>query len=657
MKTQPIVAADIATNAEGLPFSPRYDDVYHPRAGALTQAQAVFLQGNQLPARWAGRDRFVVLETGFGLGHNFLATWQAWRDDPRRSDRLHFISVELHPPTRAQLAAWHRHSPLSDLAAALVEAWPVLTPNLHCVSFEQGAVQLLLCLGDVASWLRELDATVDAFYLDGFAPARNPQMWEPFLFKACARLAAPGATVATWSAARGVREGLTAAGFDVRKAGGTGGKRDITVAHFAPRFERAAPPSRRASGQADDRHAIVIGGGLAGCAAAWALAEQGWSSTVLDRHADPAQEASGNPAGLFHGIVNPQDGAHARFNRIAALEAQRAVGWAVRDQGVPGALSGVLRLHDRDSGWAAMASALRHLGLPADYVQAVDASEASARAGLRLALPAWWYPGGGWVQPGGLARAFLDRAGAKTRWLGGHTVAQLVHGDGRWHAQDASGHTHAAAPVVILANGMDALRLLDQPSWPVEAGRGQISIASESSWQAAGLPHTACPVAGSGYLLSMAGGGALFGATSHPNDGHPLVRETDHQANLATLARLMDRPVDLPTHDLRGRVGWRCTSGDRMPIIGPVPQGVLRTAASLYASEAGSAPDQARLARREPGLFVFTALGSRGITWSPLGARVLAACVSGAPIPLESSLLDAVDPARFAVRARRRASA
>ena len=334
-------------------------------------------------------------------------------------------------------------------------------------------------------------------------------------------------------------------------------------------------------------------------------------------------------AGLFHGIVNPQDGAHARFNRIAALEAQRAVGWAVRDQGVPGALSGVLRLHDRDSGWAAMASALRQLGLPADYVQAVDASEASARAGLRLALPAWRYPGGGWVQPGGLARAFLDRAGAKTRWLGGHTVAQLVYGDGRWHAQDALGHTHAAAPVVILANGMDALRLLDQPPWPVEAVRGQISIASESSWQAAGLPHTACPVAGSGYLLSMAGGGALFGATSHPNDGHPLVRETDHQANLATLARLMDRPVDLPTHDLRGRVGWRCTSGDRMPIIGPVPQGVLRTAASLYTSEAGSAPDQARLARREPGLFVFTALGSRGITWSPLGARVLAACVSG----------------------------
>ena len=98
--------------------------------------------------------------------------------------------------------------PLSDRAAALVEAWPVLTPNLHCLSFEQGAVQLLLCLGDVASWLRELDATVDAFYLDGFAPARNPQMWEPVLFKACARLAAPGATVATWSAARDVREGL-----------------------------------------------------------------------------------------------------------------------------------------------------------------------------------------------------------------------------------------------------------------------------------------------------------------------------------------------------------------------------------------------------------------------------------------------------------------
>jgi tRNA 5-methylaminomethyl-2-thiouridine biosynthesis bifunctional protein len=619
----------------------------------LTQAHAVFLSGNGLPARWAGRDRFVVLETGFGLGYNFLATWQAWRDDPQRCARLHFISVELHPPSREQLAAWHLRSPLAERAVELVAAWPVLTHNLHALSFDDGAVHLQLCLGDVASWMRELDASVDAFYLDGFAPARNPQMWSSFLYKACARLAAPDASVATWSAARAVREGLAAAGFEVQKAAGTGGKRDITLARFAPRFERLPTPSRRSPSIEPDRHALIIGGGLAGCAAAWALAEQGWDSTVIDRHAEPAQEASGNPAGLFHGIVNPQDGAHARFNRIAALEAQRAVDWALREHAVPGALSGVLRLDTHPDGWRAMHEVLARLGLPTDYVQALDARSASAKAGMPLCLPAWWYPGGGWVQPGGLARAFLRRAGSTSRWHGPQAVADLVSAGGVWRARDADGHTIASARSVVLANGMDALRLLGRPAWPMEAVRGQISRASAQVWASTGLSIPACPVAGAGYLLAAPDGEVLFGATAQPGNFDSLVRDQDHQANLATLARLVGRAVRLPIESLNGRVGWRCTSSDRLPLIGPVPQSTNED----FETDGRTRRDQARFVPRQPGLYLFTGLGSRGITWAALGARVLAACVTGAPIPLESSLIDAVDPARFGVRERRRADA
>ncbi|HEY0856740.1 MAG TPA: tRNA (5-methylaminomethyl-2-thiouridine)(34)-methyltransferase MnmD, partial [Albitalea sp.] len=172
MKTQAIHPAAIRLH-DGVPFSPEFGDVYHPASGALAQARHVFLAGNGLPRRWQGRDRFVVLETGFGLGNNFLATWDAWRRDPRACRQLHFISIEQHPLTREALRLLPREPELAPLADELAAAWPPLTPNLHRLGFDGGRVQLLLALGDVERWLPELVARVDAFYLDGFAPAKN----------------------------------------------------------------------------------------------------------------------------------------------------------------------------------------------------------------------------------------------------------------------------------------------------------------------------------------------------------------------------------------------------------------------------------------------------------------------------------------------------
>jgi tRNA U34 5-methylaminomethyl-2-thiouridine-forming methyltransferase MnmC len=190
MRTAPIVAARVAYDSDGTPLAPDDGDLYHPRHGALEQARHVFLGGNGLPARWRGRARFVILETGFGLGNNFLATWLAWRDDAQRCANLHFISIEARPPCAEDLAALPRDPAFAPLATQLAAAWPPLTWNLHRLSFESGRVQLLLAFGDVSAWLPQIDAAVDAFFLDGFAPAKNPHMWEARLFKAMARIAA-----------------------------------------------------------------------------------------------------------------------------------------------------------------------------------------------------------------------------------------------------------------------------------------------------------------------------------------------------------------------------------------------------------------------------------------------------------------------------------
>ncbi len=641
MTPSPIEPARVVFGEAGHPpVAPTYDDLYHPRIGAAAQTRHVFLQGNGLPGRWAGRARFVVLETGFGLGNNFLATWQAWRDDPARCERLHFVSVERHPLTREDLGRAHAASPWPDLAEALLKAWPPLTANLHALDFDHGRVQLLLALGDAGTLLPQLRLGADAIYLDGFAPARNPAMWQLPLLKALGRLAAPGATSATWSVARELRDGLATAGFEVQRQPGIGGKREITVARHHTR-----PGVRTLPGCAvDARSAVVVGAGAAGAAAAQALARQGLQVTVLERCAQPATQGSGNLAGIFHGTLNADDGRHARLFRAAALCAQREVAAAIGHGQVEGSAAGLLRLHTDDDGLPGMQRLLLRLGLPTDYVRALDAAQASAAAGVALPGPAWLYAGGGWVTPPAWVRGALATPGVTLR-CDNHIAALKRAGDD-WCLLDADGHEQARAAIVVLANAEDAARLLaplGHAGWPLRRTRGQVT-----HWTGEHAPLR-LPVAGDGYALPRPGGGVLCGATNEPDGGdEPAVREADHAFNLQRLHRLtgLHGPADPATW--QGRVGWRVQSDDRLPIVGPLPVLVLPP---------GQRMDQPRLLPREPGLFVLTALGSRGLTLAPLMARLVAAQATGAPWPLEQDLVDAVDPARWQVRSARAAAA
>jgi len=626
MKTEPVVPARIAFDGE-VPFAPEFGDVYHSRAGALEQAREVFLAGNRLPERWQRRERFVVLETGFGLGNNFLATWSAWRDDPQRCERLWFVSIEKHPLVRDDLARAHAGSPVPELAHELTAAWPPLTPNLHRLVFDGGRVTLLLALGDVATWLPEIVAEVDAFFLDGFAPAKNPAMWERRVFQAIGRLAAPGATAATWSVAREVCDGLAASGFVVERAPGFGGKRERTVAHFAPTFTPRRAPARARATQGSD--VLVIGAGLAGAAAGAALADLGMDATVLDAHTEPAQAGSGNPAGLFHGTVHAQDGVHARFNRAAALEAARSLRPLIEHGWVPGQDDGVLRLE----------AAAHPLTLPADYVQRLDAAQASERCGWPIPSAAWFYPGGGWLDPSSLVRHWLQHR--RARFRGGASVQSLQAVNDRWRALDAEGQVIAEASCLVLANAHDALRLLGNPAWPIESLRGQTTRLPPGA-----LPPPRVPVAGDGYAIGLRDGSVMCGATSQRDDAQPQLRADDHRHNLERLARIAGPLPALDPDSLDGRVGWRMSALDRLPLVGAVP----------VAQPAGIRLDQPRFVPRVPGLFVFTALGSRGVTWSPLCAQTLASWITGTPFAIEASLIDAIDPARFTSRQARTAS-
>jgi tRNA 5-methylaminomethyl-2-thiouridine biosynthesis bifunctional protein len=654
------------------PYAPDFDDVYHPAEGAWEQAQHVFLGGNGLPQRWQGRQRFVILETGFGLGNNFLATWAAWRADPKRCERLVFISIEKHPLTLEDLTRVHAqrhvdadHAQAQALAERLLQAWPPLTAGMHVLDFDEPSQQgltLMLAFGDVREWLPQLMARVDAFYLDGFSPAKNPDMWHSHWLSRLNRLAAPDATVATWSVARPARDALNQAGFVVHKQAGFTGKRDMLCGRYAPWHQPQAPAGGMWPEPETQHHAIVIGGGLAGCASAWALCQAGWHVTLLEQHSEIATEASGNDGGLFHSLVHATDNLHTRLYRNAALMTHALLKPWVDSGAVAGQCKGLLRIDERFTEAQAQAQ-LASLGWPSTHLNWLTQAQACAQSGLPLPHGAWQFLQGGWISPVAYAKQLLEVAKAQGRLtvMLNARVAQLEPSSTSatvWHARDDKGHVLASASTVVLCNAAQLPALLSaapfgltQEALPMQLVRGQTSLLPANL---AGLQRPALPVGGHGYGLTLPDGRVLCGATANADDMHPHMRQADHVLNLQQALGLGVLPAmpDVNNIALAGRVGWRVNTPDRLPLVGALPR--LVTPSAKAGQHIRHMP---RWRNAHGGVYVVGALGSRGITWAALCGRLISHWVCSTPCPLEADLRDALDPARFLVRAQRQAEA
>jgi tRNA 5-methylaminomethyl-2-thiouridine biosynthesis bifunctional protein len=636
----------------GAPFSERYGDVYASRNGALEQARHVFLGGNELPARWRGRDQFVILETGFGLGTNFLATWQAWRDDPHRPRRLHFVSIERHPLSAGDLARCAPAS-LGALAAELARAWPPPLSGLHRRTFEDGAVTLTLGLGDARTLIPEMMLGADSFFLDGFAPERNPDLWDASLLKALARLARPGAMLSTWTVARTVRDALTAGGFEVQLRAGFGTKRHMLAARYAPRFRtrRHEPPSPYCG----RREAIVIGAGLAGCCSAAALARRGWQVTLIENGAVAACGASALPSGLLHPTLAIDDSHAARLLRAGFLFSRRQLNELrdrisdpprhrpCTDQPLM-AQSGALQLVGdglRDDPWA---ERLLQQRWPTRFVRWCSADEAGDMTGLRPRRGGLWFEDGAIVSAARWCQALLASAPAIRLHTDSQAVAVTRHSSTRQGSAwlvESRGRTIVEAPIVVVACAMDAPRLLQTRFAPVRPIRGRITrlAAGELTGLRAGIT-------GLGYVLPGLDGRVSVGATYEPiesDQGPGIADQSAHETNLARLRKLLDSAA--PVRVDGGFDGVRCVATDRMPLAGAVPDEneALAAGARLQGAHLSDLP-------RRGGLYGSFALGSRGLALAPLLGELIACLVEGEPLPLERSLASTVDPARYLLR-------
>lgn len=596
------------------PHSVAFDDVYHSSEGGPGQARHVFLAGNGLPEAWCDRDRFVILETGFGTGLNFLTTWAAWQADPSACAQLHYLAAEKHPFTVADLARLHAAWPeYADLAAELRRVWPVLTPGFHRLELAGGRLLLTLLLGDAENTLPQVAAQVDAFFLDGFAPANNPALWSPPLLRQIAALAAPEATLATWCVAGEVRRNLQNAGFRLEKTAGFGTKREML------RGRLAAPRTRWP--QPHPGHAIVLGAGLAGCSAAYALARRGWRVTVIDRHTSPAQGASGNLAGIVRPMLSLDDNHASRFTRATFLYATRV--WPQHPGQPRWSPCGVLQLALDTADAAYQKRLIETLAFPPELLRSVDSTilealrnepvtSGSNPAGLH-------FPNAGWAAPPSLCQANLAACGERLTLLCSMPVVSLEPIGNGWRALDTAQREVARADIVILAGGADIGGLPQVTGLPLETMRGQISLLPERDFQSLRLV-----VCADGYVIPPVDGQVCTGASYEPcrDQRDTLPSRAAQQANLAKLEKLLPG-CHTRSDGVTNRVSFRAIARDRMPIIG---------------------------ALAEPGLFALLGMASRGLVWSQLAGELLASQICGEPLPIEKDLGRTVDPRRFTRR-------
>lgn len=610
-RREPLQAGRLQFDADGTPASERYGDVYHARAGALAQARHVFLQGNDIPRRWRGQDSFTVCETGFGLGNNFLALWEAWRQAPQRPRRLHVLSFEAHPLTRQDLAAAlaGHAGELRHMAEALVAQWPPLLAGLHRLEFEQGRLTLTLAFGKAEYLARQVEARVDAFFLDGFSPARNPAMWSRELFGQMVRIAVPGATAATWCSAGQVRRDLAAAGFVVTRVPGFGGKRQMSRAVLRPGLGR---PARRHCGEP----VIVVGGGLAGAGVAHSLALRGHPVKIFDPVFEKGRDGShaGHHCAAMTPALSRDDNPMSRLSRAGILLA--GLRWREFPH-VADPCGSLMRIDPAEEPlWR---ESLAHWQYPDEWMSWCEAEDIEAHAGLPLSQGAIWLPRGKLVRPAGLLDALLSHERIE---LCATRVQGLQRVDNDWQALGDDGAVLAVAPRVVVAAAASTLTLMQtafpQQSHPklsnMQRMGGQVGF-----FRADALPASRCIVAGAGYWLPADGALHVGGSTYEFDQPANTPTEAGFQAvanKVADLLELQPERLLAARAEPSGWAGCRVAVSDHLPMIGPVDE--------------------------QQSFWIACAYGSRGLSWMTLGGEILASSLNNEPQVIERELLRAV---------------
>ena len=628
---------DLYWQEGGTPASRRFDDIYYSPHNGLEESRYVFLEGTGAPEAWQHRDRYSIGETGFGTGLNFLLTVHEWLKTAPKDARLFYLSVEKYPLTpediRKALTPWPE---LSRELEEFLAVYPEPIEGFHQRSLFDGRVTLLLLFGDACDMLdKAVAAPLDGWYLDGFAPRRNPDMWNERLFAALARFCIPGTRLATFTAAGFVRRGLEEAAFAMTKAPGFAGKRECLrgvfqsdVSTSKPRYLVGEPWYRPPDPLPRSSEIAILGAGVAGMMTGWRLQQAGYKVTVIDRQDIPMQEASGNPAAILDPFLSVDNGREGRFHRHALLHALQFYRHLPEGSFFP---CGLERRAASEKEQERFHRIMATTPLPDHLLQMKEDGSL-------------YFPTLGYLLPEKLCAFLLQ----DLDFRGGLEVASLERQGGRWHLLDKGGKPLVKADAVVMAAPSLIHKLPQTSHLPLEALSGQVSLFRTPP----GAPDHV--ITEEGYVtpgLDLDGTrtsvtGASFMPVENP-DILPPVTEHEHAENRDRVAALLPGLTEADL--LGGRSANRFFSPDHLPYAGPAPD------RDFYLTEYQSLKHGPRHkplpdARYHENLFVLSALGARGFITSPLLAAHLTSQIAGIMPPLERKIAHALHPGRFLIR-------
>ena len=660
--------AKVHFNEQGTPVADDFDDVYFSNDSGIDETMHVFMAANQLPARWETHklSHFVIAETGFGTGLNCLVAMQAFatfrQNNPHHPlKRLYLISTEKFPLQKADLQVALSHfKQVSQPAEALLSQYPCALAGCHRLQLDSFSTTLDIWMGDIHAslpqWHAPESGLVDAWFLDGFAPSKNPDMWTDALFSQMARLSKVSTTLATFTAAGFVKRGLQEAGFEIQKVKGFGRKRDMLAGHYAgckqhdkARFPRDWPYLRYLCEPVTPQHHVaVVGGGLAGAAIALALVSRGIRVTLLTQNATLADGASGNPQGGFYPQLHAQPSPASQIQAHSFLYAKRAYQGLLHQTPFPHQWCGVLQMDFTGEVAARHQKLTNNQYWPGALVRNVDAEQASEIAGIPLQCGGLFISEGGWISPPGLVASMVEQSKntGLLNVLTDHVVSHIdsddavtLHIDKR---QKKLTYDH-----VVLATGADSINTLLNDLLPLRPVRGQVEAMPASSATLSNLQTVLCH---KGYLTPQMLGRQAMGSTYVKEDVNTEVRASETQQNIDTHKKALSNQSwveDIQTDGV-ARAATRLGLPDHQVACGSLPttldkQPVWQELAKGKQLTAMPAPQTSRI-------HLLTGLGSRGLTTAPLMADVLASQLCHQPLPLAESLLQATSPQRFIIR-------
>ena len=635
----------------GAPKSRIFEDCYFSNDNGALETEYVFLQHNQLSERFKQlpeNGRFTIYETGFGTGLNFIKAVELFLQTAPVSTELLFVSFEKYPLSAQQIKQSLQAFPeLFILVKELAENYPLTTPGWHQQKMFNHRVTLILWVGDVHQGLPEFSTATDAWFLDGFAPARNPDMWQPALFKQMNRLSHSSTTFATFTAAGKVRRGLEDAGFDVEKDKGFGRKREMCFGRLnQPRPFHSKTPwyDLPPAVLSTSKRAVVVGAGLAGATVAYQLATQGYQVTVLEAEKDVARQASGNLAGAIHPLITADWNLRSQFYmRGFESTLKWLLPWLQAGE-ITGDLNGLKQLLMDDTAKQRVADGIERADLPEEFVKHIFSESAD-----QMSSNAAWFPRGGWMYPKSVVERCLQHD--NIRLHRGCMVQDIVKKSQAWEI--IADTIVVEADVVVVATGALDQDLNQKLGVLIRPLKGQVTHLTEE--------HMNYPldsvVTHQGYSVSWQNEqGNLCGVTGAtfeaPDLSSASCRASD-QANIEMARRAMPGWLTVADDDdFESKVGFRPTTADHLPLVGAVvdPQWAQQQYYDQRHSQASYHYDSQKY---QPGLFVSNGHGARGLMSVFLAAEMIGFLVDGKPPCVPRKIIEACHPERFRIRSWR----